>query len=77
VTGTLLVQAKFGLHAMRHACAALLIDQGWQAKRVQEFLGHATIDMTLDLYAYLIKDRESDQARIAALETKLLTNEHQ
>jgi integrase len=70
--GRPLAQARFGLHAMRHACASLLIAQHWQAKRVQAYLGHASIKITLDVYAHLFKDIESDQKAVAALESGLL-----
>jgi integrase len=30
---------KDGPHAMRHACASLLIAEGWQAKRIQAYMG--------------------------------------
>ena len=57
---------------MRHACASLLIAQGWQAKRVQAFLGHASIGMTLNVYAHLFKDSEADQKAVTKLEGALL-----
>jgi integrase len=43
----------YNLHCLRHACASLLIDEGWNAKRIQVSLGHATIQMTFDLYGHL------------------------
>jgi integrase len=63
---------KFGPHALRHACASLLIDQGWQAKRLQVFLGHASIGLTFDTYGHLFKDAEGDQKAMARLEMSLL-----
>jgi integrase len=69
-----LAPTKFGLHATRRACAALSIGEGCQPKGVQEFPGHATIDMTLDQFAYLFENPRSDQVWIAAIEMKLLTS---
>jgi integrase len=65
-------QQKYGLHAMRHACASLLIAQGWQPKRIQVFLGHASIKLTFDTYGHLFKDAEGDQKAMAKLEGALL-----
>ncbi len=56
---------------MRHASASLLIDQGWQAKRIQHFMGHASI-MTYDTYGHLFKAAESDAKAIARLEPESL-----
>ena len=63
---------KYGLHALRHACASLLIDQGWQAKRLQQFMGHASIKLTYDVYGHLFADAEGDQKAMAKLEGALL-----
>ena len=41
--------AKYSLHALRHACAALWIEQGFGPKRVQTLMGHASIQMTFDV----------------------------
>jgi integrase len=35
--------AKYGMHALRHACASLWIEQGMNPKRIQKLMGHATI----------------------------------
>jgi integrase len=45
--------AKYGFHALRHFAASFWIEQGHLPKRVQELMGHASIVMTLDLYAGL------------------------
>jgi len=66
-------QPKYGLHAMRHACASLLIAQGWQPKRIQSFMGHASIGLTFDTYGHLFKDAEGDQKAMAKLEGALLS----
>ena len=39
------------LHKLRHTCASLLIDKGWDVKRVQYWLGHSDIQTTLNIYA--------------------------
>ena len=63
---------KYGLHAMRHACASVLIAQGWQPKRIQVFMGHSSIKLTFDTYAHLFKDAEADQKAMAKLEGAFL-----
>lgn len=70
--GKPLLRQKHGLHAMRHACASVLIAQGWQPKRIQVFLGHASIKLTYDVYGHLFKDAEGDQKAMARLEGTLL-----
>ena len=41
-------------HGLRHTCAALLLGRGVHPKLVQELLGHATKDITLDIYSYCL-----------------------
>jgi integrase len=65
-------KAKYGLHASRHASAALRIEQGLNPKRIQTPMGHASIQQTMDRYGYLFKAREDDTAMLAGLESVLL-----
>lgn len=50
------------LHDLRHSHASMLIDLGTPPKVVQERLGHASIQMTLDLYSHLYPDKQKDVA---------------
>ena len=45
-----------GLHALRHTYASLLINQGESLKYVSRQLGHASIQITADLYGHLFKE---------------------
>ena len=63
---------KYTFHALRHAAASLFIEQGWQPKKVQTVIGHASIAMTYDLYGHLWPDHEDDQAAMAQIEARLL-----
>lgn len=45
-------------HDLRHSCASLLISQGYQLKDVQEWLGHADISTTANIYAHLDQSRK-------------------
>lgn len=65
-------RAKYGLHALRHAAAALFIEQGFSPKKVQTIMGHASIKMTYDVYGYLFASEADDQAAMAAIEARLL-----
>jgi integrase len=53
-------------HILRHTCASRLVQAGIDLRRVQSFLGHQTIQMTLR-YAHLATN-DLDQC-VAALET--------
>lgn len=64
--------AKFSLHALRHASAALWIEQGLSPKRVQSLMGHASIQQTFDQYGYLFEAREDESAKLAAVERGLI-----
>ncbi len=63
---------KYTFHALRHAAASLFIAQGWQPKKVQTVIGHASIAMTYDLYGHLWPDLEDDQAAMAQIEARLI-----
>jgi len=45
-----------GLHSLRHTYASLLINQGESIKYVSKQLGHASIQITADLYGHLFKE---------------------
>lgn len=45
-----------GLHTLRHTYASLLINQGESIKYVSKQLGHASIQITADLYGHLFKE---------------------
>jgi len=72
--GNPIMDAKYSLHALRHAAAAMFIEQGMKPKRIQVLMGHASIQMTYDTYGYLFPSEEDDQAAIKAIEERLLTS---
>lgn len=49
-------------HELRHSCASLLINQGFTLKDVQEWLGHADIKMTANIYSHLDVTRKKNIA---------------
>jgi integrase len=56
------VPADFGLHEARHTYASLMIAAGVQPKALCEFMGHASITITLDLYGHLFPGAHADAA---------------
>jgi integrase len=67
--------AKYGLHALRHACASLWIEQGLNPKRIQVLMGHSSIQVTYDTYGHLFKDAEADQRAAENVQSRLLGNQ--
>ena len=60
-------KAKYSLHALRHAAAALWIEQGVAPKRIQSWMGHSSITMTYDTYGYLFPADEADTVAVASI----------
>lgn len=46
-------------HDLRHSCASLLISKGFTLKDIQEWLGHADIETTANIYAHLDQERKN------------------
>jgi integrase len=63
---------KYGLHALRHACASLWIEQGHNPKQIQTLMGHSSIVVTFDTYGHLFVDDEADQRAAEGVELRLL-----
>lgn len=49
-------------HELRHSCASLLLNSGFTLKDVQEWMGHADIKMTADIYGHLDTARKQTMA---------------
>ena len=45
------------LHKLRHSCASMLINKGWDVKQLQYWLGHTDIQTTLNIYAHFDRQR--------------------
>jgi integrase len=44
------------IHDLRHTCASILISRGVHPKAIQQHLGHASIDITMNRYGHLFPD---------------------
>lgn len=63
--GNVVMDPRYGFHALRHAAASAWIKQRVDLKRLTTWLGHSSVSITLDLYGHLIVDKDED-ARLAA-----------
>jgi len=51
---------KFSGHSFRHTFATRCFEAGIPPKTVQEYLGHATLAMTMDLYTSVMDDKKQE-----------------
>jgi integrase len=65
-------KARYGLHCLRHAAASAWIKQGIDLKRLQVWIGHATIQLTIDTYGHLITDAQGDAVLAGGAEAAIL-----
>lgn len=70
--GNAVLAPRYGLHALRHAAASAWIAQRIDLKRLQTWMGHASIQMTLDVYGHLIADSDRDVELVSAAGRNLL-----
>lgn len=52
---------KFSAHTFRHTFATRCIEVGIQPKVLQKYLGHATLEMTMNLYVHVTDDYMQDE----------------
>ena len=70
--GEPIMKARYGFHAFRHAAASAWIKSRIDLKRLQVWMGHEDIQLTLDTYGHLLVDAEGDARLIAAASSHLL-----
>lgn len=63
--GREIVKPKYTPYALRHYFASKLIERGKDLKFIQEAMGHSKIEITLNVYAHLLKDREEARKQTA------------
>jgi integrase len=54
--------APIGLHECRHTFASLMIAAGVNAKALSTFMGHSSVNITLDRYGHLMPGSEEEAA---------------
>lgn len=52
---------SFSFHSFRHTFATRCFEAGMEAKAVQEILGHASIQMTMDLYTHVTDNKKKSE----------------
>lgn len=57
-------------HCFRHTFATRCIESGMKPKVLQKILGHATLQMTMDLYAHVLPQMEIDEIELLENEMK-------
>jgi integrase len=55
---------RITLHELRHTCASIYIAAGVNAKALSTYLGHASIQITLDRYGHLMPGNEDEAAAL-------------
>jgi integrase len=63
---------KYGMHSLRHACASLWIESGYNPKQIQRLMGHSSIKVTFDVYGHLFADDAAEAQAAADVQTRLL-----
>jgi integrase len=64
--------ARYDFHALRHYAASAWIKQRVDLKRLTTWLGHSSVQMSLNVYGHLVKDDHADAAIVAATAAELL-----
>lgn len=66
------------LHKLRHSCASMLINKGWDIKKLQYWLGHKDTATTLNIYSHFYRERlntsENDLQEISRGSEKLFAS---
>ena len=66
------MRPAWGFHVLRHVAASLWIEQGATPEQIQHWIGHASIQFTMDTYGHLWSDPKADGAIAAAAERSLM-----
>ena len=59
------MRPRFTPYGLRHYFASKLIAKGEDLKFIQTSMGHADIQITLNVYGHLLKDKEAKHQRTA------------
>lgn len=69
--GKPVMRARYGLHHLRHAAASAWIKQRVDWKRLTVWMGHESVQTTIDIYGHLVADEQGDAAIAAGAEAAL------
>jgi integrase len=70
--GNTIWKPRYGWHDLRHVAASNWLNDGIDLKRLQTWIGHENIQLTIDVYGHLITDAKKDAALAAGAEKALL-----
>ncbi len=59
---------QVSFHSLRHSNASMRIQAGQNIKYIQMQLGHASIDITMDIYGHLFNDMDFNRRQVELLE---------
>ena len=62
---------KVSFHSLRHSNASIRIQAGQNIKYIQSQMGHASINITLDVYGHLFNDVNFNRQQVELLEASL------
>ena len=65
---------KIRFHDLRHTCASLMHKMGLSPKEVQDYLGHSTVSVTLNIYTHLDWSSKENAAKVMENAVKLPEN---
>jgi integrase len=65
-------QPRYGWHDLRHVAASNWLNDGIDLKRLQVWIGHENIQLTIDVYGHLMADAKKDAVLAAGAEAALL-----
>jgi integrase len=66
-------RAKYNVHSLRHFFSSIMIAEGIQPKRLQELIGHSSLQMTMDLYGHMFPPTSDEIDRINRATAKVFT----
>ena len=59
---------RVSFHSLRHSNASMRIQAGQNIKYIQSQMGHASINITLDIYGHLFNDANFNRQQVELLE---------
>ena len=70
--GRTIWKPRYDWHHLRHVAASNWLNDGIDLKRLQVWIGHENIQLTIDVYGHLMADAKKDAALAAGAEAALL-----